>query len=430
MKKLCTAVLFFLMMHTAHAFATTVVASPANGSTVSSTVQYAATANSTCQQGVASMGIYVDDHLQYVVNGSSLNTSLALSNGAHHTFVQEWDYCGGSTGTPVSVQVAGDTAGVYVSSPANNSTVGSAVNYVATATSSCSRGISAMGVYVNNQLAAVVSGASLNQQITLPAGQQQTTVQEWDNCGGSTSQAVNVNVQTVGHTLSNLQALGGWSGWGELAPVYNICDSGCPGVSLGMTQHESSISLSGNATRFDLGGTTPYSDALWSNKLMGQGTTENMPDTNRTLLPSLHNFTYDAYVFVTDAAATQDLEFDVNMYMDGVGMEWGTECNHLADGDWDIWDNVNAKWVSTGAACNLNNNAWNHVTIQVQRESDNSLLYQSITMNGVTATINQTMAPFSVPKGWYGVTVNYQMDGNYRQAANTTYLDNFSLTYW
>lgn len=430
MKKYCTAVLLLLLTYTAQAFATTVVASPANGSTVSSTVQFAATASSACQQGVASMGVYVDNRLAYVANGASLNATLNLSNGAHHTFVQEWDYCGGSNGTPINVQVAGDNAGVYVSSPANNSTVNGAVNYVATATTSCPQGVAAMGVYVGTELAAVAAGASLNQQLTLPAGPQQTVVQEWDNCGGATSQQVTVNVQAMGHTLANLQALDGWTGWGELAPTYNICDSGCPGVALDMTPHQSSISLSGNATRFDLGGTTPYSDALWSNKLIGQGTTENMPDPHRTLLPSLHNFTYDAYVYVTDVAVTQDLEFDVNMYMGGVGMEWGTECNHLADGDWDIWDNVNAAWVSTGAACSLNENAWNHVTIQVQRESDNSLLYQSITMNGVTVNINRTMPPFGVPNGWYGLTVNYQMDGNYRQAANTTYLDNFSLTYW
>jgi hypothetical protein len=28
-----------------------------------------------------------------------------------------------------------------------------------------------------------------------------------------------------------------------------------------------------------------------------------------------------------------------------------------------------------------------------------------------------------------GVTANYQMDGNSKQSANTTYLDNFSIRY-
>jgi hypothetical protein len=115
--------------------------------------------------------------------------------------------------------------------------------------------------------------------------------------------------------------------------------------------------------------------------------------------------------------------------MDSIGMFWGTQCNHLGDGDWDYLNNVTQKWVSTGVACNLVK-GWNHLTLQVQRESGNSLLYQSITFNGSTATINATSAPFAVPSSWYGITVNYQMDGNYKQTSNTTYLDNLSLTYW
>ncbi len=54
------------------------------------------------------------------------------------------------------------------------------------------------------------------------------------------------------------------------------------------------------------------------------------------------------------------------------------------------------------------------MTIQAQRESDNSLLFQSITLNGVTSNINQRYAPGTAPSGWWGITVNYQMDGNYQ----------------
>jgi hypothetical protein len=65
----------------------------------------------------------------------------------------------------------------------------------------------------------------------------------------------------------------------------------------------------------------------------------------------------------------------------------------------------------------------------VQRQPDNTLLYQSITLNGVTSNLDKVSAPISVPQGWWGITVNYQMDGNFRQAANTTFLDNFRFTY-
>lgn len=63
-----------------------------------------------------------------------------------------------------------------------------------------------------------------------------------------------------------------------------------------------------------------------------------------------------------------------------------------------------------GVACHPKNNAWNQLTLQVQRESDNWLLFQSITLNGVTSTINRYYAPGSVSGNWWGITVNYQMD--------------------
>jgi hypothetical protein len=117
------------------------------------------------------------------------------------------------------------------------------------------------------------------------------------------------------------------------------------------------------------------------------------------------------------------------MYFNGLALIWGQQCRVVGGNEWDIWDNVNARWVPTGVACNPINNSWNHVTIQGQRESDNSLLFQSITLNGVTSTINQHYPPGSAPKSWWGITVNYQMDGNSKQSANTTYLDNFSFAY-
>jgi hypothetical protein len=73
---------------------------------------------------------------------------------------------------------------------------------------------------------------------------------------------------------------------------------------------------------------------------------------------------------------------------------------------------------------------WNHLILQMQRGDDNSIIFQTVTLNGVTSSINQTVAPYTVPASWYGITVAYQMDGNATESSNTTYLDNLSLTYW
>lgn len=419
---------FIFLLLATFANANVVVTSPTNGATVGSPVYYAATAaTSTCSKGVASMGIYVDDQLVYVVNGATLATNWPLNPGSYNTVVEEWDYCGGATFTPVAITVS-NVAGVSVTSPANNSHVSSPVHYVATAITPCAKGVAATGIYVDDKLMYTVGGASLNTNLTLSSGTYNSVVEEWDYCGGAAYTPITFTVE--GKVLSNLQASPGWKSWGELAPSYDICPAPCPGVNWSMTQGIKSPSLTGESTKFSIGGTTPYADVLSSVPLIGQGSTQGLPDTNHTLLPTLHNFTYDAYFYPTNLAVTQVLEFDISMYFDGLGLIWGNQCRIAGGNEWDIWDNVSAQWVPTGVGCHPVNNAWNHVTIQGQRESDNWLLFQSITLNGVTSKINQYYAPGSAPAGWWGITVNYQLDGNFDEAAYSTYLDNFSFIYW
>jgi len=414
-------------------FATVTVNTPANGATVSSPVYYSATATtSTCTKGVASMGLYVDNQLVYVQNGASLNTSWPLSPGKYNTVVEEWDYCGGATYTPIAITVSSQT-GVWVTSPTNGGSVGSPVNYVATASTTCTAGVASMGVYINNVLTYVVQGASLNTNLSFNPGTYNTVVEEWDHCGGASYTPVKITVtggSGNGKTLTALQASGGWKSYGEYPPDYNTCTQCGPGVTWSMEQHISSPSKSGNASQFNIGGTTAYSDVLWTNPLIGQNSTQGLPDSNHTLLPTLHNFTYDAYFYGSNLSLSQVLEFDISMYFNGLSLIWGNQCRIAGGNEWDIWDNVNSKWVPTGFACNPVSNGWNHVTIQVQRESDNTLLFQSITLNGITNTINKTYAPGSCPSGWWGITVNYQMDGNNKQSPYTTYLDDFTFTYW
>lgn len=411
------------------AFATVNISAPANDETTGSDVRFVASATTTCAKGVASMGIYINNNLVHQNGGASIDTQLSLGTGWNKVVIEEWNQCGGSATATRTIDVV-KSAGVTISQPADGATVSSPAGFVATATTACGKGVSAMGIYVNNNLVYKTGGASINTQLSLGSGWNGAVVEEWDNCGGAAKKALSIDVAgSSGNTLAAVQGAGGWNQWGELPPTMDICNAPCSNqVGFSMEQHEGSVSKSGNGTKFSLWGTKPYSAVLYSNPIMGQNSTLR-PDTDRTLIPSLHNFTYNADFYVTDASVTQSLEFDINMYLNGAGMEWGTQCNHLADGDWDVWNNVETKWVSTGHPCYLNN-GWNHVTIQVQRQSDNSLLYQSITMNGTTYTLNWAFAPFSVPSGWYGMTANYQMDGNYKMASNTTYLDNLNITYW
>jgi hypothetical protein len=253
---------------------------------------------------------------------------------------------------------------------------------------------------------------------------------------GSTSATTNstAGATSVGSgeakSFLNLQRSSGWGQYGQGPPNFVDCSpSPCDGIVFGMNQGVKSPSMSGQASEYNVGGTALYSDALFNNHLIGAFSSQGMPDTDQTLVPALHDFTYDVYFYGTNLELSQAVEFDINQFYDGVGFIWGHECRVAGGNEWDIWDNQKAHWTPTGVPCHPNNNAWNHLTIKVQRTSNNELLYQSIALNGVTSNLNLTFPQGSAPADWYGVTINYQMDGNYRQDPYNVYLDNLTFTY-
>jgi hypothetical protein len=232
-----------------------------------------------------------------------------------------------------------------------------------------------------------------------------------------------------GNTFSNLQHSGGWGQYGQGPPNFVDCSpSPCNGISFWMNQGVQSPSMSGQATEYNVGGTTPYSDALWNNHLIGQFSSQGVQDTSQTIVPSLHDFTYDVYFYGDNVGLAQALEFDINQFFGGMGFIFGHECRVASGNQWDVWDNQNARWVPTGVPCYPNSNAWNHLTLKVQRTSDNHLLYQSITLNGVTSNLNWAFW-HGPANGWYGLTINYQMDGNQRQDSYNMYLDELNFSY-
>jgi phospholipase C len=159
------------------------------------------------------MGIYVNNTEVYFAKGAQqINTSLSLSAGAQHAVVEEWDHCGGATSTPVNITVGSpsnsQTNGVVVTSPANNSTVTSPVQFVASAsTNTCAAGVSSMGIYVNNKEVYFAKGAQqINTSLSLSSGAQHTVVEEWDHCGGALSTALNITVEEASTPTVTLTA--------------------------------------------------------------------------------------------------------------------------------------------------------------------------------------------------------------------------------
>ncbi|HYH00805.1 MAG TPA: Ig-like domain-containing protein [Terriglobales bacterium] len=84
------------------------------------------------------------------------------------------------------------SAAVYVSSPANGSTVASPAHFVASATSSYP--ISAMRIYVDGVSAYTVNSNKLDTYVSMSPGWHSVVIQAWDSKGTVQKQSLNVNV--------------------------------------------------------------------------------------------------------------------------------------------------------------------------------------------------------------------------------------------
>ncbi len=325
-------------------------------------------------------------------------------------------------------------AGVTVASPGSGSTSGSPVHFVASGTSACSKGVAAMGIYTAPYVLAYVSnGPSLNTNLSMNPGNYNVVVQHWDNCGGTAKTAVNLSVSSStsgGKTFASLQKSGGWTGYALLPPSFGICTS-CtssgPKLKWSWTPNISSPSMDGISTKTVMGGgTTQWGDVLWNNHLIGDFSSQGLPDLSRTLVPQYHNFTYDVYFWIANASVSQALEFDINQFFGGKSFIWGHECRIAGGHQWDTWNNQTQHWVPSGIPCNPISGAWNHLVIQVQRTSTNKLLFHSITLNGKTSVLDRYDTPTS--RNWYGITINYQIDGNVNGTPYAVYIDKLNFT--
>jgi hypothetical protein len=324
---------------------------------------------------------------------------------------------------------------VTVSAPTNGATTTSPVHFVATGSSpACSRGVGAMGIYTApNVLAYKVNGSKLDTQLTLSSGTYNIVVKQWDNCGWSAG--ANVALTVSGSTskaivFSDLQSKSGWDGYALLPPLYPLCSkcvSTGPELKWSWTQNVSPPSMDGLTTKSVYGGgTVQWSDAFWNVHLIGNMSSQGMKDASHTIIPNLHHFTYDVYFWVKDVSVSQALEFDINQFVGGKSYIWGHECRVAGGHEWDTWNNIKKHWVPSGIPCNPISNAWNHLVLDVYRTPGGKLQFHSITLNGKTAVLDRYDDPTN--SSWYGVTINYQIDGNKNITPYTVYIDKLKFT--
>jgi hypothetical protein len=223
---------------------------------------------------------------------------------------------------------------------------------------------------------------------------------------GFAASSAYLNAQT---TISNIDQM---SGWTSCTTCAGRGGSG-PNAQYSMS-YTSSPSMDGSSAHFWLGGSTPYSNALWWKQLGAK--------------PSAHNFVYDFYFYMKNPGASQAIEFDVNQSVSGRKLIFGTECD-IAGKHWDVWDTANAHWVNTGIYCGVPPAyTWNHVTLEFQRTSSNTAKFVAVTLNGKKSYINRTFN--SKSSGVNELNVAVQMDGNKNQVGYDMWVDKINVNYW
>ncbi len=173
------------------------VSSPLAGTTAPSPLHFVASATANTGNVITAMRIYVDNNAAYTVAASSVDTSVAMSPGAHYVVVQAWDNTGAAYQAALNVNVSAPSAAgsVNVVSPANGASLVNAVHFLATATSQYP--ITAMRIYVDNVSLYTGNTAKLDTYLNLPAGTHSVVIQAWDSSGAVFKTPVSIRVDSI-----------------------------------------------------------------------------------------------------------------------------------------------------------------------------------------------------------------------------------------
>ncbi|HWR14406.1 MAG TPA: Ig-like domain-containing protein [Terriglobales bacterium] len=412
-----------LLALSAASFAGVTINSPANGATSNSPVHVSASATPNYSNtSIKAMQVYIDGGLVYSQPGSAVNAYFKMGQGWHSVTVKAWDSAGNSFMSSRSVQGSG--SGIFLNSPAENT---SASSVRVQGSSYSPYGIAAMAIYDNSNLVTKVGGSYLDTTVNLSSGSHYLMIQAWDNKGNIFFNPVKVynggSTSSSGSTGSSSQVaipsyatkkldIDQMTGWDHCDSCAGINGSG-PSTPYSMTQFISSPSIDGKSATFWLGGTTPYSNALWWKQLGAIDTAKN--------------FVYDLKFYIPNPSAAQALEFDMNQSVGGYKYIFGTECGIFSGNGWRIWDTANVRWVSTGKACNVKAGAWNHLTWEFQRVGTQTR-FIAVTLNGNRQVIDKYF--WARPVSARELNVAFQMDGNYQQTDYQVWLDQVNLYVW
>jgi hypothetical protein len=287
----------------------------------------------------------------------------------------------------------------------------------------------------------MVTGTSVNTQVTAAAGAHSVYVEALGSGGGTctanvaftvaappasstptppapapTAPAPTSPVPASAISVSDIQGLISWSA---------AHDTATSGDSDGSTTLVSSPSQSGNAREFATSYTNYSGERYWTS--FGSDTASK-------------NFFYDGWVYLDDSVSDiANLELDMNQVVaNGDTIIYGFQCDGYS-GTWDYTANLgtpqvpNDQWLHSTQACDVHNwsrNTWHHVQVLYSRDNSGNVTYSTVWLDSVEQGINETVnSDFAL--GWSSVLLtNLQVDGVGLSGSSTVYLDNLTISRW
>ena len=309
-------------------------------------------------------------------------------------------------------------AQITVSSP--SSTASSPAKFAATAKSEHGVSITEFQIYIDSSQKYRTSSGTVSTSLSLSSGKHNVVFQAWDSKGYVYRKQLYVTISTgtassdTSSTSKSYTNIDQMSGWESCDACAGSGGSG-PSAPYSLSQYISSPSMDGKSAKFSLGGSTPYSQALWWKHLTAQS--------------GAHHFLYDLYFYITNSSAPQALEFDVNQSANGHHFIFGTQCDIRKSKQWDVWDDMYKKFIPTGIACSAPSAyKWHHLILEFYRSTDNRTHFIAVTLDGAKHYISKSYATHSTSAS--SLSTAFQMDGNYQETDYSTWLDKVKLTYW
>jgi hypothetical protein len=208
-------------------------------------------------------------------------------------------------------------------------------------------------------------------------------------------------------TFSNIDQRSDWQ-------MCSACAGGGGSAQISFRQFVSSPSRDGASTQFNLGGSVPFSHALFWNRL-------GAADSSET------NLTYGLYYLLKNPGASQGLEIAANQAFGGHRWKYSMQCS-FGSGNWRMWDAGHQRWFVTGIACKRPApSTWNHLVFEYKRSSGETV-FISLTINGAKHYLNKAFPPEAFSDN--GIGVRFQINGNSAQSDYSAWVDNMTLRAW